>query len=375
MTKQAKDDITLKYVSHYNINNNISGSGNYPSNIPSEATILLYGEIGGDMGINGAAFANELQWLEAQGIQKCQVRINSPGGSVLEGWSIFSAILNTNMQVETWIDGMAASIAGIIAVAGTQVHMASHGLLMLHNPALPGQDDADTEVLDKIRNSLITIYTERRGQDANDIAAMMDRETWLDASEAKEMGLIDEVFDNARMPKLDPSLADARALYLIANQFLTINMDKNNNNPSSLDALKAENEQLKQQIQDLEQENQELKAKCDEQGDTMAQALVDAAIKEGTITPDVKDNWLKLAKSDPDNARKAIAALKPGTLKSAARISTALATNRSSNGREAWTIRDWEKKDPKGLLSIKELQPEVYQNMYNQFYKRPERLS
>src|SRR4051812_21409466 len=107
------------------------------------ATILLYDQIGGQ-GINGRDFANEIERLQSTA-KKINVRINSPGGSVLEGYAIVSAILNSSVPVDTYIDGLAASIAGVIAMAGQRVFIKDYGTLMLHNP----YGDATGEALQK----------------------------------------------------------------------------------------------------------------------------------------------------------------------------------------------------------------------------------
>jgi ATP-dependent Clp endopeptidase proteolytic subunit ClpP len=374
----------LLYVSNF-----ISGTGSDPKSSnknsgkgeaesASEATMLLYGEIGGADGINGTQFANELYELESLGIERCTVRINSPGGSVLDGYSIFSAIQNTGMRVDTCIDGMAASIAGVIAMAGKSVRMASHGLLMLHNPSLEGKGDdnkaaKEQEVLDAIKNSLVTIYSEKRGQNPDAIAGMMNKETWLSASEAMEHGLVDEIFDNSRMPKLDLKELSPKAMYLITNSILENNMEKPKPENQSAATLQAENEQLRQLLQELQEKYDALLKEQDRQTEIAAKEIVDSAISEGRIQPESKTAWVAIAKTDLVNTRRALNSIRPAAATAAINMQkpASLASQISHSaptGRAAWTIRDWEKKDPSGLLRLKSEQPEVYRDMYNSFY-------
>ena len=154
--------------------------------------ILLFNEIGGD-GQSAADFLNQLNAIGGPVV----VRINSPGGSVSDGLAIYNAMQRRgNCAVE--IDGMAASIASVIAMAGQPVRMAENALLMIHNPtALAWGDSGDMErastMLEKCKESIITAYTKKTGLSAADISAMMDDETWLNASEALAQGFIDEI--------------------------------------------------------------------------------------------------------------------------------------------------------------------------------------
>ena len=107
-----------------------------------EAHINLFSEIGGD-GIQGQSFANEIQLLNEFGVETINVHINSGGGSVIEGLSIFSAIKNSEAHVNVFIEGIAASMAGVIAMAGDRIHMTDFSQIMIHNPHTGGEDSED----------------------------------------------------------------------------------------------------------------------------------------------------------------------------------------------------------------------------------------
>lgn len=334
-------------------------------------TLLLYGEIGGEDGINGDAFAAQLYDMAAAGVPQCRVRINSPGGSVLQGMSIYSAIQNTSMAVDTYIDGMAASIAGVIAMAGRQVHMAGHALLMIHNPSGPDQTPQDVEALDKIRASLISIFSTRRGIDANTLSDMMDKETWLDSKQALACKLVDDIYDapaTAATPsRPDAARMSARQLYEMYNNALTHTM--NTVPKEQYDTLQDKYNDLKQKYTDLQKQLNELQDKDNERTETMANEMVEDAIKSGRISADTKDAWLNLARTDLAAARHALNGIAAkghsrSTLMSG--INPARDThNDIPADRQNWTFTDWSKKNPKGLEKIYHENRELYETLKN----------
>jgi ATP-dependent protease ClpP protease subunit len=165
----------------------------------SEATILLYKPIGSFMdesgniveGINGNAFATELLYLETQ-VKRINVRINSIGGSVLEGYSIISAILNSKAEIHTYNDGLAASIAGIIFICGKVRHMYDYSINMIHNPS----GTENESVLDVIKNSLVTILNNNSILIESELETLMTNETYFNADESLRYNLVDNVISS-----------------------------------------------------------------------------------------------------------------------------------------------------------------------------------
>jgi len=164
------------------------------------AEVFIYDEIGG-WGIDAASFVRELRAYSGKALT---VRVHSPGGSVLDGHAIFNALKRHNGGVTVQIDGLAASMASVIAMAGAPVKMAANGFLMIHNPSggmMGGADDMRkaAELLDKMKDGLVNIYAAKSGKSAEEIEEWMDAETWFTADEAKENGLIDEITDGIAM--------------------------------------------------------------------------------------------------------------------------------------------------------------------------------
>ncbi|ODN41173.1 head maturation protease, ClpP-related [Piscirickettsia litoralis] len=162
----------------------------------SSAKIEIYDEIG-YWGITSKEFANELNALGNE-INEIKVLINSPGGSVDDGITIYSLLKAHNAHVSVEIQGMAASIASVIAMAGDSVSMNHLGLFMIHNPATVARGDADemrkaAEVLDKVKNNIIKSYTAKTGMSEDALSELMDDVSYLDAAEAKSFGFIDNI--------------------------------------------------------------------------------------------------------------------------------------------------------------------------------------
>jgi ATP-dependent Clp endopeptidase proteolytic subunit ClpP len=165
------------------------------------AEIVIYDEIGA-FGIPAKAFLDELKALAA--ISELTVRINSPGGSVFDGVAIYNALKRHDAAITVWIDGIAASIASMIAMAGDEVVMPENAMLMLHDPSglvmgTAADMRAMAEALDKMKAGMVAAYRDKSGRDDAEIEALMRDETWLVAQEAVDLGLADRVEAPVRM--------------------------------------------------------------------------------------------------------------------------------------------------------------------------------
>ena len=121
------------------------------------------------------------------------VRINSGGGSVFDGFAIYNLLDQYDGAVNVKIDALAASAASVIAMAGDTIEMADNALMMIHDPWTVAVGDSNdmkktAELLDKIRDSIVTTYQSKSKLSAGDIGAMMKSETWFSAAEAIENG-------------------------------------------------------------------------------------------------------------------------------------------------------------------------------------------
>lgn len=160
----------------------------------TEAEICIYDEIG-LWGITARDFLDE---FKAVGSRKIKLRINSPGGAITDGLAIYNRLREHKPGVEVIIDGIAASMASVIAMVGAPVKIADNAFVMIHNPNGLCAGDAEdmrevADVLDKMKSSLVTAYVRKTGLAASKIEDLMDKETWFSAQEAKDMGFADEV--------------------------------------------------------------------------------------------------------------------------------------------------------------------------------------
>jgi ATP-dependent Clp endopeptidase proteolytic subunit ClpP len=165
------------------------------------AEIVIYDEIGA-FAIPAKAFLDELKALGP--VAKLTVRINSPGGSVFDGVAIYNALKRHDAAITVWIDGIAASIASMIAMAGDDVVMPENAMLMLHDPSglvagTASDMRATAEALDRMKAGMVAAYRDKSGRDDAEIEALMTAETWLSAQEALELGLADRIEQPVRM--------------------------------------------------------------------------------------------------------------------------------------------------------------------------------
>ena len=168
--------------------------------------LVMYDDIGpswaGMIGAKGIA-----QQLQAAGskVKTIVARINSPGGSIVEAMGIYETLKKHPANVRVEIDGLAASAASWIAMAGDEIVIAEHGLVMIHDPMGVTMGSADdhlktAEVLETMKTSIVGVYAARTGQPADVIAQWMTDEKWMDAAEAVSLGFADKQSANKGKP-------------------------------------------------------------------------------------------------------------------------------------------------------------------------------
>lgn len=163
---------------------------------PTNTDVFIYDEIGGSMGVDAATFAEELNAITTPQIT---VRINSPGGSLFDGIAIYNTLVQHRSHVLTRVDGIAASAASIVAMAGDEVEMMLGSQLMIHDAsAAMAGNAADmaamSEFLNRQSNNITGIYVRKAGGTAEDWRDKMLAETWFFADEAVAIGLADRVY-------------------------------------------------------------------------------------------------------------------------------------------------------------------------------------
>jgi ATP-dependent Clp protease protease subunit len=156
----------------------------------NELEMLVYdviGEAWDGSGITAKSFKDQLD--NSGSYDRISVRINSPGGDVFDGVAIYNLLRAQGKPVSVYVDGLAASSASIIAMAGDEIVMGTAALLMIHEAWSLAIGDADDmrkmgETLDTVTGSIADIYVLRTGNDLADIKQMMKDETWLNSADA-----------------------------------------------------------------------------------------------------------------------------------------------------------------------------------------------
>ncbi|WP_226648987.1 ClpP-like prohead protease/major capsid protein fusion protein [Microbulbifer variabilis] len=155
-----------------------------------EADIYLYDTIG-YWGVTAKDFARDLKMLG--NISKINLHINCPGGDVFDGTAIYNLLKDHKAEVETWIEGIAASMGSVIALAGDTVHIAENAYYMVHNPSAGVRGDERAlektkNLLAKVKTTMIGLYASRTGMSDEEVSQVMDDETWYTGAEAVAAG-------------------------------------------------------------------------------------------------------------------------------------------------------------------------------------------
>lgn len=169
--------------------------------------ISIHDEIG-LWGITAKDFIDKLD----KTVSKITVSIHSPGGSALDGLAMYNALKNHSAHVTTKVEGIAASAASIVAMAGDEITMPEDAFLMIHNPWTFAAGEASdlrevADTLDKMRDSLVNIYQKQTNLSGQEIEEMLDKETWLNGSDALELGFITNLLEPVKVAALSKDFA------------------------------------------------------------------------------------------------------------------------------------------------------------------------
>jgi len=365
----------------------------------------------------------EIQKAKDQGYRNVTFIINSFGGSVYDGLSIVSTIKNSGMRTTAKIEGYCASMAAIIAMTCDRIEMAEHGILMFHNPYIEGVDkmtESEAEAMKKTANSLLTLAS--RKVDRKLLEKLMQKETWLDAEDAKMYGMIDNVYDINLLDELNLSSVFNKAFVNKNQDLLNSVYNKLKNNMEKTENLieeikdetyvEIENtteggiESVQDKMLGLESEEEnsleiespvdevdyktmyvELMKKFEEMQSSMGSMRnkielfeknesklllekaiyrVEMAINEGRIEESAKGEWIETLQNNYDLGVKMINTIKVSTK---APELPFMNKTKASSERDNWSIRDYEEKDPKGLGEILNNNKPLYKQLFLDYYR------
>lgn len=171
---------------------------------PAERTLFLNGTIAEeswfDDDVTPQLFKDEL----LSGSGDVTVWINSPGGDCVAAAQIYNMLMDYKGNVTVKIDGIAASAASVIAMAGNKVYVSPVSMLMIHNPMTVAMGNAADmekaiEMLQSVKDSIINAYEIKTGLSRARLSHLMDAETWMDANKAVELGFADEILSRPKL--------------------------------------------------------------------------------------------------------------------------------------------------------------------------------
>lgn len=359
------------------------------------AEILIYGYIGTDE-VSSGAFVADLKGLEKTHIN-INVRINSGGGSVFEGIAIFNAIKNSKANITVYIDGLAASMGSIIAMAGKTIKMSRFARLMFHKPGgiasgSAGELRQTAEQLESLERTLIEMCEKRTGLSKDQVKAkyFIDGvDVYLTAEQALIDGLIDEIYDGEKVDIPATAKINSKQLWEYYN---SINYNTNNMKKVALlcklneaatedqiiqfltDMMAKEKAaidkaaELTNKLKTADDKIAEFEAKEKEAAKQKVKDLVDGAVASKKITEDMRSHYTQLAEANYE-ATSAIIAKMQGYNS----ITAQLGQNAGTDDETAkWSFTDWQKKNPKGLAEMKEKNITAFKALYvKEFNKEP----
>jgi ATP-dependent protease ClpP protease subunit len=165
----------------------------------STLEMLVYDMIGATWYADGVTAAGmKKQMKDAGEYDAISLRINSPGGNAFEGVAIYNLLRAEGKPVSVFVDGVAASAASIIAMAGDTISMGQGSMMMIHNASTFAGGDANefrkvADTLDKVCSSMADLYASRTGKAADQIKTLMDAETWMSAEDCVKEGFATDV--------------------------------------------------------------------------------------------------------------------------------------------------------------------------------------
>lgn len=297
-----------------------------------EVAILLYGDVGDGQRVDSGRVVAELMALQAQ-YSKIDVRINSRGGDVFNGIAIYNALRTSKADITVYIDGVAASIAGIIALCGKPLYMSPYAKLMLHSVSGGAWGNASdlrsmAEQMEVLQGDLAAMIAGRCGMDKEEVLAKYfdEKDHWLNANEALEMKLIDGIYD---MDGEAVNTGSTDEIYTYFNNRLQTQPQNKGNEMALLETLKtgipsfanlADENAVLAHVRELEnkaakadalaQAVEGYKKKLQDVEDKEIAAVVDKAVAERRITAEQKDSFMALMKTDRENTEKLLASMK-----------------------------------------------------------------
>ena len=317
--------------------------------------IKLYGKIGVD--VTDADFIAQLSPLSGD----LKVNINSPGGSVFQGYAMYNALKEYDRgYITVHIDGVAASMASVICLAGDKIIMAKNAMYMIHNPSTNagyGQSKdlrKQADLLDKIQSILIEAYIAKTNIDKSELEEMLNEETWLTADEALNLGFVDKLKNEYL--KVNPSNLDMNAVAMYECYY-----NEKPQKPMNKELLKLLNLKEDATDEDVMEAIKKLMPKEETPEKKDIDNVIKSGLKERRFNADLVPHLTGLLESDFNGTKELIA-----KMRSTPKLSGNLNPKRRDNSkkgkdRSQWTLDDYRKNDPQALRADRKLYNDLYE--------------
>lgn len=244
----------------------------------------------------GADFG-EIMNVAENAVDVLDIEINSPGGSVFDGYTVYQEIKSLQdrgVVVNATITGMAASMASVICMACNKVSIVPHGRMMIHDASSGFSGNADqmrkqADLLDSISSDIANIYSSRTKKPVEDIRAMMKKETWMDSKTTVDNGFADEIAEK----KLNVSNKLTAVLDIVDEKgnkspmSILTKLFPNNDQVANLENAIQENDSLRAEIADLQAKLETAKE--------VDQTLIENTVKIENLTAELATAQSELA--------------------------------------------------------------------------------
>ena len=351
-----------------------------PERDTDAVAVLLYGGIGQHEKVDSSAVVAEIMQLTEK-YKNIDVRINSLGGEVFAGMAIFNALRTSSANINIYVDGVAASMAAVIALCGRPLHMSRYSRLMLHQVSGGVMGTADeirsyADQIDSLNEVLVSVVSERSKLPAEEVKTKWfdGKDHWLTAQEAMQLHLADSIYD-MQEGKSPEEGASAEMIYDFTNRLY--HQPQINDNMVLIEELKKKpsfknattEEQVLAEVGRLENEAAKVPALESELNTLRAEkvaaekaaheALVSQAVADGRIQAAQKDQFLALMGKDFEGVK----AILEGMPKNAGKINDFINNAApATTSRQQLEAMSWDEIDKaERLMELKNNHPDLYE--------------
>lgn len=360
-------------------------------------TLKAYGTIwSGD----GLAFIYHFERLQSN-YDEVHVKLHTYGGSVIDGNLMYNAINKSTAKVVLEIEGLAASMGAFLLMSTPHVRMVENGYIMIHAPRVGAGGTAkdlkkQAKMLDLMQNNFVEKLVARTGLTKKQAEAYMEGDNWLDAKEAKSLGIISEIIEAKVTPKTPIEKPEAVGELEVFNAYAQLITKKSINQKSEInmkqmiitafalsavsadssdtavmEALQAEFNTLKDAKATAEANLATAKTELDSFKENQVKHLVEAFAKQNKLSDDKKQAFMQIGKTSGVEALQTVLDSFKPTAQAPGIGDMLNAGQRGANpARADWDWDKWQKEDPRGLEALAENDIDAWEALYNNKYNK-----